>query len=72
MIDLPLPTRVTVDQAEAKPAPATRTSKWIFNTPVLKVRWYRPPNPDPQVPCDSDEVYVVVSDIGDFVCVKVD
>jgi mannose-6-phosphate isomerase-like protein (cupin superfamily) len=33
----------------------------------LEVRWYRPPNPDPQTPHDRDEVYIVVSGAGEFV-----
>lgn len=61
------PTRVTTEQADAQSMPANRLSKQVLNTPGLEARWYRPPSPDPQVPHDRDELYVVVSGNGDFV-----
>jgi mannose-6-phosphate isomerase-like protein (cupin superfamily) len=67
MTDPKSPTRVTIEQADAQPIPANRLSKQVLNTSGLEARWYRPPNPDPQVPHDRDEVYVVVSGNGDFV-----
>lgn len=63
----PHPTRVTVADADALPLPAGRLSAQVLDTPALEARWYRPPNPDPQVPHDRDEVYVVVSGRGEFV-----
>ncbi|NBO83325.1 MAG: cupin domain-containing protein [Betaproteobacteria bacterium] len=67
MTDQKYPTRVAIEQADAQPMPANRLSKQVLKTPGLEARWYRPPNPDPQVPHDRDEVYVVVSGNGDFV-----
>ena len=67
MTDQKSPTRVTIEHADAKPMPANRLSKQVLNTSGLEARWYRPPSPDPQVPHDRDEVYVVVCGNGDFV-----
>jgi mannose-6-phosphate isomerase-like protein (cupin superfamily) len=67
MTDPKFPTRVTIEQADAQPMSANRLSKQVLNTSGVEARWYRPPNPDPQVPHDRDEVYVVVSGNGDFV-----
>jgi mannose-6-phosphate isomerase-like protein (cupin superfamily) len=60
-------TRVTVAQAQALPNPPGRLSAQVLNTPGLEVRWYRPPNPDPQTPHDRDEIYVVIAGSGEFV-----
>ena len=62
-----LPTRVTIAEASALPNPPGRLSAQVLNTPGLEVRWYKPPNPDPQTPHDRDEVYVVVAGTGEFV-----
>ena len=61
------PSRMSVGAADALPLPVGRLSKQVLNTSSLEVRWYRPPNPDPQAPHDRDEVYVVVSGQGEFV-----
>jgi mannose-6-phosphate isomerase-like protein (cupin superfamily) len=62
-----VPTRMTAAQGDARPMPEGRLSKQVLNTAGLEVRWYRPPNPDPQSPHDRDEVYVVVTGQGEFV-----
>ena len=64
---IPVLTRVTVAEADTLPHPPGRLSAQALNTPGLEVRWYRPPNPDPQTPHDRDEVYVVVAGTGEFV-----
>lgn len=61
------PTRVTTAEADAQPLPPGRLSAQVLNAPGLEVRWYRPPNPDPQTPHDRDEVYVVAAGRGEFV-----
>lgn len=61
-----IPTRTTVEAAEALPHPPGRISAQILNTARLEVRWYRPPDPDPQGPHDRDEIYVVVRGSGKF------
>lgn len=60
------PSRVSAGSAEALPLPVGRLSKQVLNTSSLEVRWYRPPNPDPQASHDRDEVYVVVSGQCEF------
>jgi mannose-6-phosphate isomerase-like protein (cupin superfamily) len=62
-----IPTRVTVAEAAALPNPPGRLSAQALNTPDLEVRWYKPPNPDPQTPHDRDEIYVVIAGSGEFV-----
>ncbi|MCM0019409.1 MAG: cupin domain-containing protein, partial [Tagaea sp.] len=62
-----IPTRVTAAAAAALPNPPGRLSAQALNAPGLEVRWYRPPNPDPQTPHDRDEVYIVVTGSGAFV-----
>lgn len=61
------PTRITVAEASALPNPPGRHSAQALNTPGLEVRWYKPPNPDPQTPHDRDEIYVVIAGSGEFV-----
>lgn len=61
------PTRVATDEAGALPLPPGRLSAQVLNTPGLEVRWYQPPNPDPQTPHDRDEVYIVAAGTGEFV-----
>lgn len=59
---------VTSGEADERPMPSDRLSRPVLNTPGLEVRWYRPPNPDPQCPHDRDEVYIVAAGRGEFVC----
>jgi mannose-6-phosphate isomerase-like protein (cupin superfamily) len=61
-----VPTRVTLDQAAALPLQTGRLSAQVLNTAGLEVRWYAPPNPDPQTPHDRDEIYLVVTGSGFF------
>jgi mannose-6-phosphate isomerase-like protein (cupin superfamily) len=62
-----IPTRISVAEAAALPNPPGRLSAQVLNTPGLEVRWYKPPNPDPQTPHDRDEVYLVAAGTGEFV-----
>jgi mannose-6-phosphate isomerase-like protein (cupin superfamily) len=61
-----IPTRMTAKAAADLPLQPGRLSAQILNTPGLEVRWYAPPNPDPQTPHDRDEIYVVVAGSGFF------
>lgn len=45
-----------------------RLSSLIKRHGTMELRWYAPKGQDPQVPHDKDEVYVVVSGSGWFVC----
>lgn len=59
-----VPTRITQAEAAAAPLEAGRRSSLLLNTPGLEVRWYQPPNPDPQTPHDRDEIYLVAVGSG--------
>ena len=45
-----------------------RLSARIFTHGSLEARWYAPHGVDPQTPHDRDEVYVVASGQGRFLC----
>lgn len=60
------PTVTTAAAAARLPHSPGRISALVLNSPGLEVRWYAPPNPDPQGPHDRDEVYVVVTGTGEF------
>jgi mannose-6-phosphate isomerase-like protein (cupin superfamily) len=45
-----------------------RASARIFGHGTLELRWYAPRGEDRQVPHTRDEVYVVVSGTGEYVC----
>jgi mannose-6-phosphate isomerase-like protein (cupin superfamily) len=62
-----IPTRVTAAEAASLPNPPGRLSAQVLSAPGLEVRWYQPPNPDPQTPHDRDEVYVAIAGSGEFV-----
>ena len=60
------PTVTTAADAARMPNAPGRLSALVLNSPGLEVRWYAPPNPDPQGPHDRDEVYVVMTGTGEF------
>lgn len=43
-----------------------RISAKIFAHGSMELRWYKPPNPDPQVPHAQDELYIVATGRGIF------
>ena len=57
-------------QAAARdaPLPPGRLSALVAEHGSMELRWYAPKRVDPQTPHDRDEVYVVVSGSGEFVC----
>jgi mannose-6-phosphate isomerase-like protein (cupin superfamily) len=61
-----VPTRITQAEAASAPLEPGRRSSLLLNTPGLEVRWYTPPNPDPQTPHDRDEIYLVTAGSGFF------
>ncbi|MCC7426579.1 MAG: GNAT family N-acetyltransferase [Alphaproteobacteria bacterium] len=61
-----LPTRITTAEADAAPLPPGRRSAELLVSPGIELRWYRPPQPDPQTPHDRDEVYIVARGSGRF------
>ena len=52
----------------ATPLEPGRLSSLVKRHGSMELRWYAPKGHDPQVPHDKDEVYVVVSGSGWFVC----
>jgi mannose-6-phosphate isomerase-like protein (cupin superfamily) len=62
--------RATVAEARAKyPAPGgPRLSAFLFGHGSMELRFYKPPQPDPQTPHDQDELYIVHQGTGRFVC----
>lgn len=54
--------------AAATPPEAGRLSALLRQHGSMQLRWYAPKGADPQVPHDQDEVYVVVTGTGWFVC----
>jgi len=51
--------RWTTAQAAASPNEAGRASALLFRHGSMSLRWYVPPDPDPQGPHDQDELYLV-------------
>lgn len=54
--------------AALAPNEAGRASARIFGHGTLELRWYAPRGEDRQVPHTRDELYVVVSGTGEYVC----
>lgn len=61
------PILLSQQDARARKLPPDRLSALLLRHGTLELRWYAPPNPDPQIPHDRDELYVVVSGRGWFV-----
>ncbi len=59
-----------ISQAAARATPLSggRLSALMKAHGSMELRWYAPKGADPQVPHDKDEVYVVASGSGQFVC----
>ncbi|MFO0841031.1 MAG: cupin domain-containing protein [Gemmataceae bacterium] len=60
--------RLTPDSALARLRDAGQEFTTLFRHGTLEVEIYRPERIDRQVPHDRDELYVVVSGSGTFVC----
>ena len=50
------------------PVEPGRASARVFAHGSLELRWYAPRGEDRQAPHDRDELYVVVSGHGEFIC----
>ena len=61
-------TLFTPAHAAALPLQGGRVSALVFQHGTLELRWYAPRGVDAQVPHDRDELYVVVTGSGTFVC----
>lgn len=62
------PWRASLAEAEAAPIPPGARSAMLMRRGSMTLRFYRPRGRDPQQPHDQDEIYVVVSGSGVFVC----
>ena len=61
--------KITVAEALARlPGPQGELSVTLFEHGSLVVKLYTPHRDDPQTPHSRDEVYVVASGSGEFVC----
>jgi mannose-6-phosphate isomerase-like protein (cupin superfamily) len=63
-----VPARLTPDDARAALRRAGKEFVPLFRHGSLEVEWYEPKEIDRQEPHLRDEVYVVVSGSGDYVC----
>jgi len=59
--------QIGINAAATHRAIARRASKQVLKAPDLEAFCYYPPNPDPQVPHDHGEVYVVAAGQGESV-----
>ena len=60
------PPPLSAAAARALKLPEGRLSAEIFRDGDLEIRFYAPPNPDPQTPHDRDELYIVATGTGHF------
>jgi mannose-6-phosphate isomerase-like protein (cupin superfamily) len=60
------PALFSLAQAASTPNEAGRISAKIFQHGAMQLRFYAPPDPDPQIPHPQDELYVVVAGTGIF------
>lgn len=62
------PLRATLDEARRAPLPAGARSAILMRHGSMTLRFYQPKGSDPQQPHEQDEIYVVASGSGVFVC----
>ena len=60
------PPPLSAAAARSLKLPQGRLSAEIFRDGDLEIRFYAPPNPDPQTPHDRDELYIVATGTGYF------
>lgn len=63
-----LPWRASLAEAKAAPIPPGARSAVLMRRGTMTLRFYQPRGVDPQTPHDQDEIYVVASGSGVFVC----
>jgi mannose-6-phosphate isomerase-like protein (cupin superfamily) len=56
------------DEIASRSLEPGRLSSLALRHGTLELRWYAPQGSDPQTPHDKDEVYVVVTGSGWFIC----
>lgn len=62
------PLRATLDEARSAPLPAGARSALLMRRGSMTLRFYQPKGSDPQQPHEQDEIYVIASGSGTFVC----
>ena len=62
------PLRASLEDARAAPIPLGARSALLMRRGSMALRFYRPRGVDLQQPHEQDEIYVVVSGSGSFVC----
>ena len=60
------PPPLSAAAARALKLPEGRLSAEILRDGDLEIRFYAPPNPDPQTPHDRDELYIIATGTGSF------
>mgnify|MGYP001584165090 CR=1 FL=1 len=65
---MPMPLRATVDEARRAPIPPGFRSAALMRHGSMVLRYYAPQGTDPQTPHEQDELYIVASGRGAFVC----
>jgi mannose-6-phosphate isomerase-like protein (cupin superfamily) len=60
------PAPLSVAAARKLELPGGRLSSQVFADGDLEIRFYAPPNPDPQTPHDRDELYFVAAGSGTY------
>jgi mannose-6-phosphate isomerase-like protein (cupin superfamily) len=68
--NVPAPPKLLVTTAEArlKPNDVGRATALLLAHGTMELRWFAPKQGDPQTPHDRDELYIVVSGTGVFMC----
>jgi mannose-6-phosphate isomerase-like protein (cupin superfamily) len=68
MAETAKPLRAGLAEARAAPIPAGARSALLMRHGSMSLRFYRPRGSDPQQPHEQDEIYLVASGSGVFVC----
>jgi mannose-6-phosphate isomerase-like protein (cupin superfamily) len=63
-----LPWRVSLEEARAAPIPPGARSSLLMRHGSMLLRFYRPREVDLQQPHEQDEIYLVATGAGVFVC----
>ena len=67
-VPAPAKLRATTADARTKPNDAGRATVLLLAHGTMELRWFAPKQHDPQTPHDRDELYIIVSGTGVFVC----
>jgi len=68
MTDVPYPIAITFAAARKAPMPEGKRSAELMKHGTMRLLYYAPKGADPQQPHKQDELYVVASGSGAFLC----